>query len=195
MRRREFITLLGGAAVWPLAARAQQAERLRRIGMLMPSAETDADEQARIKTFRDALDRLGWKEGKNIQFEYRWARSDSKLVRAFAKELVALSPDAIVTQSTQLVHALRDETRTIPILVGSASDMVKSKLVASLARPGGNITGFTSIETVSNIKYLELLKEFDPRITRVGVIVSPDNPSSMDRFGGIAVGGPALRST
>ena len=193
MRRREFITLLGGAASWPLAARAQQAERTRIIGMLMSSAETDADAQARAKAFQDALAGLGWSQGQTIQFVYRWTRGDTKLVRAYAKELVAMSPDAILTQGTQLVHALRDETRTIPIVFGSASDPIESKLVDSLAKPGGNITGFTSIEAVSNIKYLELLKEFDPRVTHVGVLLTSDNPSSVDRFGGIAAGGPALK--
>ncbi len=190
--RREFIVAFGAAIAAPFTAHAQP-EPMRRIGMLMSSAETDADTQSRATAFREALDGLGWKQGKNIQFEYRWARGDSRLVRNYAKELVAMSPDAIVTQGTQLVHALRDETRTIPIVFGSASDPIESKLVDSLARPGGNITGFTSIEAVSNIKYLELLKEFDPRITRVAVVVSPDNPSSVDRFGGIAAGGPALK--
>jgi putative ABC transport system substrate-binding protein len=193
LKRRDFIAVLGCAAVWPVAARAQQAQPPRRVGILMPSADTDPEIQAHAKAFREALDSLGWKEGKNIQFEYRWTRGDSTLVGAFAKELVALSPDAILTQSTQLVHALRDETRTIPIVFGSASDPVESKLVASLAKPGGNITGFTSIEAVSNVKYLELLKEFDARITRVGVVISPNNPSSMNRFAGIAAGGPALK--
>ena len=193
MSRRAFIKLLGGAAAaWPFAARAQQPERMRRIGMLMLSADTDANTQARAKAFADALDGVGWKQGKNIQFEYRWTRGDSKLVRDYAKEIVAMSPDAILTESTQLVGALRAETRTIPVVFGSASDPIESKLADSLARPGGNITGFTSIEAVSKIKYLELLKEFDPRITHVGVLLTSDNPTSANRFGAIAAGGPAL---
>jgi putative ABC transport system substrate-binding protein len=154
---------------------------------------TDPVVEAQRKAFVEVLGGLGWKQGKNIRFEYRWTRGDGNLVKAYTKELVAMSPDAILTMSTPLVHALRALTRTIPIVLGSASDPIDSKLVDSLARPGGNVTGFASIESVSNIKYLELLKALDPRIARVGVLLSPDNPSAGKRYGGIAAGGPDLK--
>jgi len=194
MKRREFITLLGGgAAAWPLPARAQQPERMRRIGVLMASGEADAESQAQVKQFRDALAGLGWTVGRNIMFDYRWPGSSSDLIRAHAKQLVALAPDLILTRSVQLVIALRDETRTIPILFGAASDPVEAGLVDSLARPGGNITGFTSIAATTNIKWLELIKELDPRVTRVLVLMSSQDPSNPGRFRAIEAGGPSLK--
>ena len=194
MVRRDFIALLGGAAVaWPLSARAQQPERMRRIGVLMASSEADAESQAQVKQFRDALAGLGWTAVRNIMFDYRWPGSSSDLIRAHAKQLVALAPDLILTRSVQLVIALRDETRTIPILFGAASDPVEAGLVDSLARPGGNITGFTSIAATTNIKWLELIKELDPRVTRVLVLMSSQDPSNPGRFRAIEAGGPSLK--
>jgi putative ABC transport system substrate-binding protein len=197
MRRREFITLLtllgGAAAAWPLRTHAQQGERMRRIGVLMPSTEGDLERQAQLKTFRDALADLGWTEGRNVVFDDRWAGASSDLVRVYAKEIVALAPDLILTQSVQLVSAIRDETRTIPILFGGASDPIEVGLVASLARPGGNITGFMSIAAATNIKFLELIKEFDPRVTRVIVLMNSKDPSNAGRLRAIEAGGPSLK--
>jgi putative tryptophan/tyrosine transport system substrate-binding protein len=193
MRRREFITLLGGAAAWPLAARAQQPEQVRRIGILTASTATDADAQAQVKAFRDGLQDLGWVVGRNIQIEDRWAAGDSDRVRAYAKELVALRLDVIVCNSVQLVSALRDETRTIPIVFASASDPVEAGLVESIARPGGNITGFTSIQAASNVKWLELIKEISPGTTRVAVILNSRDPSNLRRFRSIQDAGPLFK--
>ena len=194
MRRREFLGVLGGvAAAWPVVARAQQGERVRRIGVLMPSSEGDVERQTQLKAFRDALADLGWTPGRDVAFDYRWTGASSNLVRVYAKELVALAPDLILTQSVQLVSALRDETRTIPILFGGASDPIEVGLVASLARPGGNITGFMSIAAASNIKYLELIKELDPRVTRVMVLMNLKDPSNAGRFRAIEAGGLSLK--
>jgi len=194
MRRREFIAfLVGAAATWPVAAHTQQGERMRRIGVLMPSSEGDVERQAQLKVFRDALAGFGWTAGRNVAFDDRWAGASSDLVRVYAKELVALAPDLILTQSVQLVSALRDETRTIPILFGAASDPIEVGLVASLARPGGNITGFMSIAAATNVKYLELIKEFDPRVTRVMVLMNSKDPSNAGRFRAIEAGGPSLK--
>ena len=193
MRRREFITLLGGATAWPLAAQAQQTDRMRRIGVLSPTSEADTERQAQLKAFRDTFAGLGWIEGRNVAFEYRWTGESSDLVQAFAKELVALAPDLLLTQSVQLVSALRNETRIIPILFGGASDPIEVGLVESLARPGGNITGFMSIAAASNVKYLELIKELDPRVARVLVLMSSKDPSNEGRTRGIEAGGPSLK--
>ena len=194
MQRRDFLGVLCGAATWPLAARAQKPERMRRIGVLSPFAENDSDVQAMVKAFRDSLQDLGWTAGQNVRFNYRWAAGDSNLLRAYAKELVAQAPDVLLaTNSVQSVSALRDETRTIPIVFGSASDPVDAGLVASLAHPAGNITGFTSIQAATNIKWLELIKELVPGIARVMVLLSSDDPSNLRRFRAIQAGGPALK--
>jgi putative tryptophan/tyrosine transport system substrate-binding protein len=193
MRRREFLGILGGAAAWPVVARGQQSERVRRIGVLMPSNEGDVERQAQLKAFRDALADLGWTVGRNVAFDDRWAGASSDLVRVYAKELVALAPDLILTQSVQLVSAVRGETRTIPILFGGGSDPIEVGLVASLARPGGNITGFMSIAAATNVKFLELIKEFDPRVTRVMVLMNSTDPSNAGRFHAIEAGGPSLK--
>jgi putative ABC transport system substrate-binding protein len=194
LKRREFITWLAGAvAARPLAARAQPGDRVRRIGVLMPTSGADIERQAQLKAFRDTLAGLGWIEGRNVAFDYRWTGASSDLVRGYAKELVALAPDLLLTQSVQLVAALRDETRTIPILFGGGSDPIEVGLVESLARPGGNITGFMSIAAASNVKYLELLKELDPRVSRVLVLMSSKDPSNDGRTRGIEAGGPSLK--
>jgi len=146
MRRREFITLLGGGAVagWPLAARAQQAERVRRIGVLMSLPETDPESQDRIVALREALQKLGWIEGRNLRIDYRWAVSDPDRAQTVAKELVGLLPDVIMPSTTQMLAAVQAETRSIPIVFENVSDPVGTGLVASLAHPGGNTTGFTN---------------------------------------------------
>ena len=143
MRRREFITLLGSAAAsWPLAARAQQTERVRRIGVLLAYAESDSEAQAMIAAFREGLQKLGWTEGRNVRIDYRWAAADTELMQRFAKDLVALQPDLILSQTTPTTAALLQQTRTIPIIFATVSDPVGSGFVASLPRPSGNVTRF-----------------------------------------------------
>jgi ABC-type uncharacterized transport system substrate-binding protein len=174
MRRREFITLLGGvAAAWPLAARAQQPERMRRIGVLIPFAESDAEAQAQVTAFREGLQQLGWTASGNVQFEYRWAAGEVGQIRTFAKELVELQPDVVLARTTPVTAALLSETRTIPITFVVVSDPVGDGFVASLSRPGGNVTGFTNVEETLGGKWLELLKGIAPGVARVAVMFNP----------------------
>jgi putative ABC transport system substrate-binding protein len=172
-RRREFITLLGGAAVaWPIAARAQ--ERVRRIGVLMGYAESDWDAQGKIAAFREGLQKLGWAEGRNIRIDTRWPiPADAESMQRLAKELVALEPDLILSHITPTTAALLQQTRTIPIIFATVSDPIGSSFVASFSRPGGNVTGFTSIEPTMAGKWLELLKEIAPRVARVAFLFNP----------------------
>src|SRR5262249_1352229 len=174
VKRREFITLLGGAAAaWPLAARAQQPARMRRIGVLMGYAETGSEGQALIAAFRDGLQKLGWTEGRNTQIDIRWAApTDAESIRRFAKELVALQPDLIVSSTTPITAALLEQTRTIPIIFPALSDPFGSGFVASFSRPGGNVTGFNVSEPTQTGKWVELLKEIAPRVDRVGMLFS-----------------------
>src|SRR5215831_5630648 len=175
MTRREFITLLGGAAAaWPLAAHAEQSG-MRRIGVLMGSAENDSEAQAWVAAFREALQKLGWTEGRNIRIDTRWASADVEAMQRFARELVALQPDLILSQSTPAVAALLQQTRTIPIVFALIANPVGSGFVASFARPGGNVTGFVTIEGSLGGKWLELLKEIAPRVARVAL---PFNPAT-----------------
>src|SRR5215469_9162796 len=172
--RREFITLLGGAAAtWPLAARAQQAERMRLIGVLMAYAESDPEGQAWVAAFREALQKLGWAEGRNIRIDTRWATLDVEAMQRLAKELVALQPDLILSQSTPTTAALLQQTRTIPIIFANIADPVGSGFVASFPRPGGNVTGFSTIEGSLGGKWLELIKEIAPRVARVALLFNP----------------------
>jgi putative ABC transport system substrate-binding protein len=182
MRRREFITLLGGAAAWPQAAHAQQGARLRRLGVLIPYAESDAEAQSEIAAFRQTLEQLGWRDGGNLAIEYRWAGGDPSRIRAYAKELVALAPDAIFCRTTPVTAALAQETRTIPIVFVNVSDPVGAGFAASIARPGGNITGFTNVQQSLGGKWVELLKELDPRISRIGVLFSPTTSPGRGMF-------------
>ena len=176
MRRRDFITLLGGGAVtWPLAARAQQPERIRRIGVVAGNIATDPEEQIRSTTFRQRLAELGWVEGRSVWFDYRWAATDEDRIRSHVAELVDLRPDVILTQGTPLTVAAQQQTRIIPIVFTLVADPVASGLVASLARPGANITGFTNYEYAIGGKWLETLKESAPHITRVLAIQNPAN--------------------
>ena len=147
MRRRDFVTLLGGAiAAWPLAARAQQSDRMRRIGVLMGYAESDREGRANFAAFQGGLQKLGWTEGRNIRIDTRWAAADADFMQRFAKELVALQPDLILTQNTPITAAMLQLTRTIPIIFANVSDPVGSGFVAGLPRPGGNVTGFIDME-------------------------------------------------
>jgi putative ABC transport system substrate-binding protein len=174
MQRREFITLIGCAAAWPLGARAQQPERMRRIGVLMGYAESDREGQAFVAAFREGLQKLGWAEGRNIRIDTRWAEpSDAESRQRFAKELVALQPDLILSPTTPTTAALLQQTRTIPIVFTSVSDPVGSGFVASFPRPGGNVTGFIILEPTMAGKWLELLKEIAPRVNRVGFLFNP----------------------
>src|SRR5262245_30865694 len=175
IRRREFVVTLGGAAaVWPLAARAQQSERVRRIGVLMPLAADDPLGQARIAALREGLEKLGWTEGRNIRIDTRWTTTgDVESIHRFAKELVALQPDLIVTQSTPITATMLQETRTIPIVFALVADPIGSGFVASFPRPGGNVTGFVTMEPAMAGKWLELLKEIAPRVDRVAFVFNP----------------------
>jgi putative tryptophan/tyrosine transport system substrate-binding protein len=174
IRRREFMVALGGAAAaWPLAARAQQGDRMRRIGVLMGYAESDREGQANFAALQGGLQKLGWTEGRKIRVDARWASADAALVRRFAKELVALQPDLIVTQNTPITAAVLQQTRTIPIIFANVSDPVGSGFVAGLPRPGGNVTGFIDMEGSIAGKWLELLKEIAPRVTRVAFLFNP----------------------
>ena len=173
MRRREFITLLGGAPVWPLAPRAQVGERMRRIGLMMGSAETDLEAQQRVKVFQHALNGLGWIEGRNVRIEYRWTAANPDRTLAYAAELVGMTPDLIVAHSTPVVKTLQQLTRAIPIIFVSVSDPIGDGIAASLPDPGGNITGFTNIEGPISSKWLELLKEIAPHVTRIGFMYNP----------------------
>jgi len=173
IRRREFMILLGGVAAWPLAAGAQQPDRVRRVGVLMGIAD-DFEGQARIAVFRQALQALGWSEGRNIQFIYRWSGGDVAHARQFAKELLDLRSDVILTNSTPATVAVRDITRTTPTIFVQVSDPVGAGVVQSLARPGGNLTGFTNFDLSTAGKWLELLKRLAPNITRVAYLFNPN---------------------
>jgi putative tryptophan/tyrosine transport system substrate-binding protein len=174
MKRREFITLVGGAtAAWSPAARAQQPNRMRLIGVLMGYVESDPGAQYELAVFRSALSKLGWTEGGNLKIELRWGAGDPDRTTTFAKELVGLRPDVILSQTTPVTVALSRETRTIPIVFASVADPIASGFAASLARPGGNITGFALFESALGGKWVELLKEIAPRTVHVAILFNP----------------------
>jgi len=174
MNRRETIALLGGAAIWPVAGRAQQTERVRRIGILMGWSESDSEFQGRIAALLQGLVQLGWVDGHNVRIDVRWTDGDANRARAFAKELAALQPDVIFAGASPATAALQRETSTIPIVFSSVADPVGSGFVASLARPGANITGFINIEATIAGKQLELLKKVAPGLTRAALMFNPD---------------------
>jgi putative ABC transport system substrate-binding protein len=175
MKRRDFITLLGSAAAgWPLAARAQQGDRVQRIGFLMGGDENDPVMKPRVPAFTQALADLGWTDGRNVRIDLRWYGSDTNRIRALAQELVGLQPDIIVTDSTAAIAALQRETRTIPIVVANAGDLVASGIVARVDRPSGNITGFVNMEASLGGKWLELLSEIAPGLRRAAIMFNPD---------------------
>ena len=173
MRRREFIALIGGAAAWPLAAVAQQAERMRRVGVLMAYDESDQEAKARVAMFREGLQALGWTDGRNIQINIRWATSDAEKIGRLAQELAASQPDVALSSTTPTTEALLRQTRTIPIVFATVADPVGSGFVTSLSRPGGNSTGFTNIEGSMAGKWLELLKQIAPGVNRVALLFNP----------------------
>jgi putative tryptophan/tyrosine transport system substrate-binding protein len=195
IERRKFLAALGGAAVaWPLTARAQEPERMRRVGVITGVLETDADAQARFAALRQALQHLGWTEGRNIQFYQRFGSAgDNDLVRRNAQELVALGPDLIVAVGSENVAALQQLSRTVPIVFVGIVDPVGAGFVASVARPGGSTTGFTYFEYGMSAKWLELLKEIDPRVTRAAVLRDPVNPAGLGLFAAMQGVAPSLR--
>ena len=193
MKRREFITLLGGAAAsWPITARAQQPERMRRIGILLSAAADDSQFQAWVGAFVQALALLGWTVGRNVRIDTRWATTNAAEIRRHAAELAALAPDVILAHGTSTVGPLLQATRTVPIVFPVAGDPVAGGLVDSLARPGGNATGFAEFEFSLSGKWLELLKQIAPGVTRVAVLRDSATPTGMGHFGVIQGVAPSL---
>jgi putative ABC transport system substrate-binding protein len=193
MKRRDFITALGGsAAAWPLVARAQQAGRMRRIGVLSALAADDPESMARIAAFLQGLQELGWSVGRNVRLEYRWSAGDADRSRRYAAELVALAPDVILANGGAVMVPLQQVARTVPIVFAAVADPVGGGFVASLARPGGNATGFTNIEYGMSGKWLELLKQIAPSVTRVAVLRDLAVASGIGQFGAIQAVAPAL---
>ena len=194
MKRREFIALLGGtAATWPLAARAQQSERVRRVGLLLPAAADDAKYQAKVGAFLQALALSGWIIGRNVRIDTHWATANADAVRRHAAELVALAPDVILAHGAGPVRALLQVTRTVPIVFPIAGDPVGAGLVDSLARPGGNATGFSIYEFSLGGKWLELLKQIAPSLTRTAVLRDTAQGSGTSMFAAIQTAAPSLR--
>ena len=192
MRRREFITLFGVAALaGPRAARAQQADRVRRVGVLMSRAAGDPEEQARFAGFLQGLQKLGWTDGRNVRIDYRWAAADADRSRTYAAELVALAPDVILASGSTSVAALLQTTRTVPIVFVNVIDPVGAGYVARLARPGGNATGFTAFEYSLSGKWLELLKEIAPNLTRIAILRDPALAAGIGQFAAIQALAPA----
>jgi putative ABC transport system substrate-binding protein len=184
MKRREFIGLIGSAmSMWPLEGRAQQPERVRRIGVLMNVAAADREGQAQVAVFLQALQQLGWSEGRNVRIDIRWGENNVELDRGYATELVALAPHVILAVGTLSVAALKGKTQTVPIVFNTVSDPVTAGLVDNLAQPGGNITGFMNVEYSLSGKWLELLKEIAPRLMRAAVLRDSANPAGIAQFG------------
>ncbi|MFL5065395.1 MAG: ABC transporter substrate-binding protein [Xanthobacteraceae bacterium] len=192
MKRREFMFALGGAAAWPLAARGQPAERMRRIGMLLPATSDDAEFQARVGAFFQGLQQLGWSIGRNMRIDIRWATTDAAEIVRHAAELAALAPDVILAHGGAAVAPLLRATHTVPIVFPAAVDPVAAGFVDSLARPGGNATGFLSYEYGFSGKWLELVKQIAPSVTRVGVLRDAAIPSGVAQFGVIQAAAPSL---
>jgi putative ABC transport system substrate-binding protein len=192
MRRRTFISLVGSAAAWPLVARAQQTERMRRIGVLMILAADDPQGQARLARFQQALQQLGWSDGRNVRIDIRWHENDADRARTYAQELIALAPDIFLAEGTFSVTALQHFTRTLPIVFASVGDPVGAGFVDSLSRPGGNATGFMTFEYGFSGKWLELLKQIAPQVTRAAVIRDPAFVVAIAQFGAIQAVAPVL---
>ena len=193
MKRREFITLLGGAAVaWPLAVCAQQADKMRRIGVILPAAANDAEFQTWVGAFLQALAQLGWIIGNNVRIDIRWATANAADIRRHAAELAALAPDVILASGTSTVGPMLQATRTVPVVFPTVVDPVGAGFVDSLARPGGNATGFLLFEYSLGGKWLELLKQIVPGVTRVALLRDPASPSGIGQFGAIQAVAPSL---
>jgi putative ABC transport system substrate-binding protein len=191
--RREFITLLTGAAAWPMAARAQQPERMRRIGVLMSTRAGDPEGEARRAAFLHGLQELGWTVGRDVRIDIRWSAGNARDIRKYAAELVTLAPDVILASGGSVVGPLVQATRTVPVVFTQTPDPVAAGFVASLARPGGNATGFTQIEYGTGAKWVELLKEIAPRVTRAAVLRDPAIPEGIGQFAVIQSAAPSLR--
>jgi putative tryptophan/tyrosine transport system substrate-binding protein len=193
MRRRDFISLVGATtAAWPLATRAQQASRMRRIGVLVNLGKDDPLGQARQKAFMQGLQALGWTEGRDVQIDTRWGGGDADQFRKYAAELIALQPDVVLATSGATMPALMQATRTVPIVFVQVPDPVGSGFVTSLARPGGNATGFTQFDFSLSGKWLEVLKEIAPRVANVAVLRDPVDPAGTGQFGAIQIAAPPL---
>jgi putative tryptophan/tyrosine transport system substrate-binding protein len=189
LKRRDFIRLIGSAAAaWPLVAHAQPSERMRRVAILMNRGKDDAEGLARLATFKQAMEQLGWSEGRNMEIDIRWGEDDIDLERKYATELLALRPDVILASGTVSMTALRPLSSTMPIVFAVVADPVGAGFVKSLARPGGNATGFSLYEYGLSGKWLEILKEISPAVTRVGILRDFTNPAGLAYFG-------ALRAT
>ena len=194
MRRREFIAALGSAAAWPLLAHAQQ-DRVRRIGVLMPYTKDDPEDQQRVAAFQEGLKRSGWIEGRNIQSEYRWYAGDADRARSSARELVGLNPDLILVGAAPGLVALRREARAVPLVFVAVTDPVGLGLVESLARPGGNATGFTFFEFSVGTKLLESLQQIAPQVRRIAIMYSPNSPVQNQYLKPIDAIGPSMATT
>jgi putative tryptophan/tyrosine transport system substrate-binding protein len=192
MKRRNFIALLGGAAAWPLAARAQQAAQTRRVGVLMNLAADDAEGLARVTAFAQALQQLGWTDGRNVRIDYRWAAGDPERFQRYAQELLTLGPDVTLASATPGIVALVQASRTVPIVFVAVIDPVGAGFVESLARPGGNVTGFGAFEYGMSGKWLELLKEIAPRVARVAVIRDQSLTSGTAQFAAVQSVAPSF---
>jgi putative tryptophan/tyrosine transport system substrate-binding protein len=193
MNRRDLITLIGGAAAWPVAARAQQkTSGLRRVGILMPYLPTDTGWQQRVGALRQELQKLGWTRGSNIEFDERWTTDNLDLVRANAANLVELKPDAIVAIGGRVIPVLMQLTRTIPIVIPGAADPVGLKYIESLARPGGNVTGFATLEFSVIGKVLATLKQMAPETSRIAIVYNPDNPAAVQFRNQFEISAPQL---
>ena len=193
MRRREFVSLFGAAAAWPLAARGQESVRARRVGVLMNSAATDATYQSYLAAFTEALHQLGWIEGQNLRIDVRWSAGDAALARIYAAQLIGLRPDVILTSSTNNLKAIQEATSTIPVVFVQVSDPVAQGFVANITKPGGNITGFSMFEFAIGSKWLNLLKEVAPGLARVALMFNPEaSPQSQFFMRSIEAAAPSL---
>ena len=192
MNRRDVISLLAGVAAWPLAARAQQREQMRRIGVLTPFAADDPESMARIAAFLQGLGETGWAVGRNVRIDYRWSAGDPDLTRKAATELVALAPDVILATGTPVTAALQQASLSVPIVFAQVPDPVANGFVASLARPGGNTTGFTTYDYAGSAKWVEILKEIAPAVRRAAVLRDPTIASGIGQLGAISAVAPSL---
>src|SRR4051794_4950236 len=193
MQRRKFLTLLGSTvAAAPLSARAQQTAQARRIGVMIALAENDPEAQENAAALRDGLEKLGWTEGRNIRIDYRWGIGDPARARIVVKELLALSPDLIMPATTQMLVAAKEAAGSVPIVFVNISDPIGTGFVASLARPGGNVTGFTNFEYAMGEKWLQTLKDIAPHVTRIAIVANPKNPNTALYLGAIEPAAKAL---
>ena len=193
MKRREFLTYVGGAAVaWPLGVRAQQADRMRRVGVLSTLTADDSEGQSRVAAFRQALEQLGWIDGRNVQIDVRWSAGDTEHTRKNAADLAALVPDVILATGNSTLGPLLQATRSVPVVFVTAADPVGAGVVNSLARPGGNATGFLAFDYSISAKWLELIKEITPGLKRVGVLRNPAIPAAIGQFAVIQAAAPSL---